>query len=202
MLLFLATALASEPSSERVGEALVEWVTAECGAAQVELHWLGLAEHLLPAEGEPLRFSGTPCGRVPRVELSTPERSVRFQPELEVLVLAPVAVHDAAVGELVTTRVGLVPSSDLREVPLSGTWQASRRIESGEAVTGWNAGPIPALDRGDTVRLLVRRGTLTVVAEGVLVEDAFLGQPVAVVNQVNNRRVEGTLIDAQTVEIH
>ncbi len=202
MVALLAIALAAEPSEDRVSSALVDWVTAECGAAQVELHWLGLAEHLLPAAGEPIRFTGTPCGRVPKVELATPERSVRFQPELEVLVLAPVAVHDASTGELVSTRVGLVPSSELRAEPLSGTWQASRRIEAGQAVTAWNAGPIPALDRGDKVQLLVRRGTLTVVAEGVLVEDAYLGQPVMAVNQVTNLRVEGILVDAETVEIH
>ncbi|MFN7142300.1 MAG: flagellar basal body P-ring formation chaperone FlgA [Myxococcota bacterium] len=107
----------------------------------------------------------------------------------------PVAVADADPGENVEFRVERVSSERLRgeePVGVEGTWTARVGLRAGEPLTSARVRPAPDLARGEKVRILVGGDGLVVTAEGEALRDAYVDEPIAVLNFSTRAVVQGT----------
>jgi flagella basal body P-ring formation protein FlgA len=94
-----------------------------------------------------------------------------------------------------------VPIEKLARQPVSTRGVARVSIHAGEPLTRLVVTTAPDLRNGAPVDIVVRRGALTVHAEGTALADATIGGHVPVLNSATKTALQGTLIDSQTVEI-
>lgn len=107
----------------------------------------------------------------------------------------PVAAADAGPGEIVDYRVERVSSERLRgeePVGVEGTWTARVGLRAGEPLTTARVRQAPDLARGERVRILAGADGLVVAAEGEALRDAFVDEPVSVLNFSTRAVVQGT----------
>jgi flagella basal body P-ring formation protein FlgA len=97
-----------------------------------------------------------------------------------------------------------VRSDSLRgETPVDATkaWEASTTLALGQPVTTLRVRPVPDRREGDGVTLVVERGPVRISAPGTLLGDAFVGQSVAVTNEVTHAVVHGQFLDDGLVHV-
>ena len=197
---------AADGSAGPLARSLVSWVAEVCGAAEVELLWLGVDEDWI-APDDALYWRGQPCRERPTLQLTVlrdgallARRTLR--PGLAVYVEVPLAIADTEAGELVRTAPGRALVQDLRGEPVGeGRWRARGHLDSGEPVTTARVEPMPDVLSGTAVTVVVHRGGLVVRAPGRLLEDAEIGRPVRVVNDATKVALEGVLTAPGVVEI-
>jgi flagella basal body P-ring formation protein FlgA len=185
--------------------ALVEYVAERCGAVRVEVRWLGLDPARLLEGGRP-GFDGDPCRANPTLTLTwsvgaDPDR-LRVRPDLVVWVPALVAARPVASGQPVEVVPGEARLSDLA----AGAWTggdavATRAMRAGEALTRSSVREVPDADSGATVVLRVTAGSLQILAEGRLLQDASVGDEVRAYNEATDAVVRGILVAPDTVEL-
>ena len=128
---------------------------------------------------------------------------VRIRPRLRVWDTIPVAQAATAPGQPVTLTMARVDLSHLNGVsvdPESGPWEARISLRAGQPVTLQAVTAVPNARSGDPVTLIAERGTLQITARGRLMDDAFLGETVAVANTTTGTVVEGILLEPDLVE--
>jgi hypothetical protein len=188
MSLFLTLGTVSALSLPEVESSLVDYAVQSCGAEKVEVSWLGLSASLPGASESKLIWSGNPCQSRPMLKLRAVEQgqlvgSWRFRPALDIWKKVPVAAADYAPDQKVDSVSGLVRLSDIQGNSVAeGAWLARVSISSGEALTDRVLRRAPDSVRGSSVRVEARAGALVVGADGKLLEDAFLGEEVRVLN--------------------
>ncbi len=76
-----------------------------------------------------------------------------------------------------------------------------RSVRPGTVLTPSMLEPLPVVKRGDTVTLLVKRGSLQIRASGKALSDAGDGARIRVRNLSSNKIVDGTVLGPRTVQI-
>lgn len=181
---------------------LVAYVTARCGAAEVEVRWLGADL----AGAEQVVFSGDACRAHPDLEVllvrgGAAER-VRIRPELAIRVPGPVAARAAAAGEAVEIVPGTIALADRVGSPVEGEgWVARTTIAAGDPVTTAVVSKPPDARSGTAVLVVAERGAVRLVAEGVLLEDARVGETVRVACEATRGTVRAELVAPDRVEV-
>jgi flagella basal body P-ring formation protein FlgA len=186
----LASALAATPV-----QAIREAAARHAGVPEVDVDvgMLGLPDAVAQRDATwDVQFpaAGTFTGATPVLLVADGAR-YQLRPRIVVTRTVPVAAAAARTGErveIVTARVG---SDRIRgEVPVAlptaagapCAWQARVAIAAGEPVTTARVRPYPDLLQGTDVKLEAGGGRLTVQAPGRLLEDAFVGARVGVLN--------------------
>jgi hypothetical protein len=196
----LALGSASALSLVEVENSLVAYATKVCSAEKVEVTWLGLRTELVGGEHAKFHWSGSPCQSRPNLKLTAVEDGIpvstwRFRPALDVWLNVPVSAQDTAIGEVVRAEAGLVRIQDIHgEFPGEGVWVARVGLEKGEPLIQRVLRHQPDTPKGARVRIESNHGPLTVSAEGRLMEDAFVGKPVRVLNLVTRVTHSGRLV--------
>ena len=106
----------------------------------------------------------------------------------------PVAVSPTAAGQRVSVTLGRVSSDRLgaQAVAPDGAWVARVRLAAGEPLTSANVRLAPDVQRGAPVRIVAAQGHVSVSAPGELLDDAFVGGRVAVLNLATRTVQSGT----------
>lgn len=204
----LALGSASALSLVEVENSLVEYATQACSAEKVEVSWLGLRADLAGGADAVYHWSGSPCQSRPNLKLTAVEDGIpvatwRFRPALNVWLSVPVSAQDTAIGEVVHAEPGLVRIQDLHgEFPGEGVWIARVGLEKGEPLTQRVLRHRPDSPKGARVRIESKHGSLTVSADGRLMEDAFFGKPVRVLNLVTRATHKGRLVAENRVVLN
>jgi hypothetical protein len=203
--LFLTLGTVSALSLPEVESSLVDYASEACGAEKVEVSWLGLSESLSGGSESKLIWSGDPCQSRPMLKLRAVEQgeligSWRFRPALEIWKKTPVAADDYGPDQRVTFETGLVRLADIQGNPVGeGAWLSRVAISSGEALTDRVLRRAPDSERGSSVRVEARAGALVVGADGRLLEDAFLGEEVRVLNLATRSTQRGRFTSGNRV---
>jgi flagella basal body P-ring formation protein FlgA len=182
---------------------LAAWAVEACEAVQVDVHHTGLAPAaLVGATG--LRWVGDPCRARPalRVEIERLDgiTTLSARPSLTLWVRAPVAARDLAPGDEIAVADGIVDQSILRGSPVAGG-VAVVALAAGTPLTSAVVAPPVDARAGDAVRIVVRRGALSVSSEGRLLADARVGATARAAADATRRVVVGVLVDPDTVEV-
>lgn len=193
------------PAALVVSQALVAYAQTKCSATRVDVHSLGVetSNWTVPYS---IQWSGDPCAARPDLMLSvstdgTTSKKMTVRPHLTAWVNAPLAAHDMDAGAAVEAAWGEVPVESLARQPIAQSGIARVRIRQGEPLTRMVVSPPLDLVQGASVSLIVRRGALTVTADGTSLHDARIGDTVRVVNSATKTTLQGVLVDAKTVEI-
>ncbi len=106
----------------------------------------------------------------------------------------PVALTPTVAGQRVPVILRRVSSDRLRAetVAPDGAWVARVRLAAGEPLTSANVRPSPDVQRGAPVRIVSAQGHVSVSAPGELLDDAFVGRRVAVLNLATRTVQSGT----------
>ena len=198
--LFLTLGAVSALSLPEVESSLVNYASQSCGAEKVEVSWLGLSDSLPGGSESKLIWSGDPCQSRPMLKLRAVEQgelvgSWRFRPALEIWKSVPVAAEDYRPDDPVRIETGLARLADIQGNPVGeGAWLARVPISSGDALTDRVLRRAPDSQRGSTVRVEARVGALVVGADGRLLEDAFLGEEVRVLNLATRSTQRGRFV--------
>lgn len=187
--------------------ALVAYATTVCQAVAVEVHTIGVTEEMV-TQGDAFRWSGDPCDPSPVLRLSIEANratvaTLTVRPSLSVWVDGWVAPEDVAPGDAVTGEPRLVrlQRGNAHRVPGAGPWQAVAPLVAGEVLTRGVVRAVPDAVRGTPVQVRVVRGGVTLKAEGRLLQDGALGEPVRVRNQATQSSLQGVLVAPDIVEI-
>lgn len=206
-----------EPQSaaDAARHALVEYIGAACHAEEVEVHALSVdlsrwnnsfdANSASPTATS-FRWSGDACSARPDLALTVLENDVAssrmsVRPHVTVWIKAPVAAFDLKPQQEIAVEWRKVPIEKLARQPIATTGIARAAIRAGEPLTRLVVTVAPDLRDGTAVDILVRRGELTVHAEGKSLADAMIGEKVAVLNSATKTALQGTVVDSHTVEI-
>ncbi len=203
MILALASlALAATPA-DAIRAAVA--TRAQVPLADVEVGPLGLLPAVASLDTDwEVRFPGDTVFRgSTAVQLTGGGRSYALRPSVVTWREVPVAAESVRAGEPVVLATARVSSDRLKsETPVSvGAWQARVAIAAGEPVTTARVRPLPDLRNGAEVRVLAGAGALQVRAPGKLMEDAFVGAPVAVLNLATKVVQRGTYRGNGTVAL-
>ena len=207
IVLLLGLTTASALSMPEVEASLEAYAKESCQASDVQVTWLGLSNMLPGGQNAELHWTGNPCQSRPLLKLKAVEGhqllgSWRMRPALDIWKPFPVAASDAAVGELVSTRVEPVLLKEIRGQQVGeGTWVARVALSEGDPLTDRVLRRRPDSARGSVVRIEVRQGALTIAADGRLMEDAFVGEDVRVLNLATRSTQRGRLVAQSRVEI-
>ena len=122
------------------------------------------------------------------------ERRYTTYTKLSVWMELPVAAAAAGPGQPVSVAVERRRRESVRSgapVDPERRWQAKGSVAAGDVLTTYKVDPVPDLLAGEPVRLVSERGALRVEAPGRLSGDAFVGEPVEVVNLATQATVTG-----------
>ena len=203
----LALNSASALSMPEVEASLEAYAKEACEASDVSVTWLGLSDSLPGTEDAQLHWSGNPCQSRPLLKLRAVEGhqllgSWRMRPALDIWTVFPVATSDSSVGEVVSSRLEPVLLQNIRGVEVGeGTWVARVSLKEGEPLTDRVLRRRPDSDRGSVVRIEIIHGALSIGADGRLMEDAFVGDDVRVLNLATRSTHTGRLVAHNRVEI-
>lgn len=206
--LFLALDSASALSLPEVETSLIAYATEECEAEQVEVKWLGLSPGLPGGPDAVFHWTGSPCQSRPSLKLTVVENQSpvgvwRFRPALSVWIKVPVAAEAVPVGGLVRFDSGLALIQNVQgEVVTEGSWVARVAIQKGEPLTRRSLRVQPDILKGTRVRIEAQHGALSVSADGKLMEDAFIGKPVRVLNLATRTTQSGRLVASDRVVLN
>lgn len=200
-MLALPFALAADPHA-----AVVAAVAQRVGvpASRVELGPLGLPEGVTAnAWTVDLPRVGPVCGSAVTLILRGDGNRYTIRPRIEAWLDVEVATADAESGTRVATETARAACTRLRgETPVgAGEWQALARLRAGDPVTSARVRRMPDVLEGAEVIVVAEVGAVAVRAPGRATDDAYVGEPVHVVNNVTNTMVVGTLADDGTVRI-
>lgn len=181
---------------------LTAHVASTCPGVRATVLDVGVLESVLPEadwlltgeacrERPLLRLVGSVDGRV--------VRTVTLRPRLELERKGWTLVRDVEPGDAVELTEAWVPH-ELPAVP-RGRLRAVRALRAGQPVGAFDVDVVPDAPRGSRVDLVVRRGALTLTAEGRLLADASLDAETRAVNPVTGAVLKGILTDPTTVEI-
>ena len=196
----LALGSVSALSLPEVESSLADYATESCSAKKVDVSWLGLSESLPGDSGAKLLWSGDPCQSRPMLKLRAVEDGIligswRFRPALEIWKEVKVAANDAAQNEPVEAISGLARISEIQGAEVGeGSWIARTPIKAGQPLTDRVLKRSPDSDRGSMVRIEARIGSLVVGADGRLMEDAFIGEEVRVLNLATRSTQRGRFL--------
>ena len=109
----------------------------------------------------------------------------------------PVAIRPLARGEIVGPADVEYVEMELQE-PLdgwvvTGGFRAARHIPAGTVLTSRWVERVPDVERGASVPVAARVGSVVVVVAGVAAQDGFAGEGMEVVNPDSGKRLYGTL---------
>ena len=207
------TGLSQEDMVARIEMALVEHVSQrlEIHPGDVELLFLGLAQPLSCGEDVRLdvrsspneHFTGHASVQITGWDSTGQCARVKLRPRLRVWDTVSVASSDTAVGQSIKLTMARIDLSRLHGIPVdpeSGPWEARLSLEAGQPVTLQSVKAVPTARSGDSVTLIAARGTLQIKATGRLMDDAQLGETVAVANTATGTVVEGILLEPTLVE--
>lgn len=203
MLIALASVALAATPTDAVRAAVA--ARAQVPVADVEVGPLGLlpAVAALDTDWE-VRFPGDAAFRgSTAVQLTGGGRSYALRPHVITWREVPVAAESVRAGDAVVLTVARVASDRLKsETPVAaGAWQARVALAAGEPVTTARVRPLPDLRNGAEVKVLAGSGGLQVRAPGKLMEDAFVGAPVAVLNLATKAVQRGTYRGDGTVAL-
>jgi len=199
---------ASALSLPEVEASLVAYATASCSAEKVDVTWLGLRAELPGGSKASFHWSGSPCQSRPKLKLTAVENGVpvgvwHFRPALDVWINVPVAAQSASAGEPVKSEDGMVRIQDVQgDLAGEGVWIARVALEKGEALTRRVLRIRPDSAKGSRVRIESRQGPLTVSADGRLMEDAFVGKSVRVLNLATKSTQKGRFLALNRVVLN
>lgn len=193
------------PVQETVLDALTDMVATACSAEQVDVHHLGL-HHNVYKDGVSFRWTGNPCRRNPRLNLSVIRETgevhtVVVQPALSIWVKAPVAAADVTAGQLVIPTTALVEVGTFAGTFMSAGGEARVPIPKGKALTTMNVRKPFDARTGAHVTLMVSRGPIELQVAGRLMENGRVGDLVRVENTHTHTVIRGTLVASDTVQI-
>jgi len=193
------------PVQETVLEALTEMVANACVAEKVDVHHLGL-HHNVYKEGISFRWTGNPCRRNPRLNLSVVRETgevhtVVVQPALSIWVKAPVAARSVTAGQLVIPTTALVEVGSFSGEFMPAGGEARVPIAEGKPLTNMNVRTPFDARTGAHVTLMVSRGPIELQVAGRLMENGRVGDLVRVENTHTHTVIRGTLVAADTVQI-
>jgi len=206
--LFLALNSASALSLPEVETSLIAYATEECEAQQVEVKWLGLSPDLPGGSDSVFHWSGSPCHSRPTLKLTVVENELpvgvwRFRPALNVWIEVPVAAEAIPVGSLVKAAPGVALIQNIQgQVVSDGAWIARVALRKGEPLTQRKLRVQPDIPKGSRVRIEAQHGALSVSADGKLMEDAFIGKPVRVLNLATRTTQRGRLVASDRVVLN
>jgi flagella basal body P-ring formation protein FlgA len=204
----LALGSASALSLPEVEASLVAYATSFCSAEKVDVKWLGLGAALPGGPKASFHWLGSPCQSRPKLKLTVVENGVpvgvwHFRPALDVWINVPVAAESVSAGEAVTSEEGLVRIQDVQgDLAGDGVWVARVSLKKGEALTRRVLKIQPDSVKGSRVRIETRQGPLTVSADGRLMEDAFVGKSVRVLNLATKSTQKGRLVALNRVVLN
>ncbi len=187
--------------------ALAAYVQQQCGAVDVEVHAVAVDDAAVHG-AERVRWAGDPCRPWPVLRLEVLRDgavAARYtvRPSVTVWVEGWVAAAPAAPGEAVAGargRFALGRGVALR-VQDEGPWRAAAAIEAGQPLTRDVVEPLPDATRGAEVQLVVQKGGITLTADGRLLQDGTVGEPVRVRNDATQTAQVGVLVAPRTVEL-
>lgn len=203
MLFVLASvALAATPiDAIRVAVA----ARAKVPLADVEVGSLGLLPAVAALDTDwDVQFPGDALFRgSTAVQLRGGGRTYALRPHVITWREMPVAAESVRAGDAIQLTTARVASDRLRsETPVApGDWLARVAIGAGEPVTTARVRVLPDLRAGAEVKVLAGVGGLQVRAPGKLMEDAFVGAPVAVLNLATKVVQRGTYRGDGTVAL-
>lgn len=184
--------------------ALVAHVEARCReVAEVRVDSLGIAADKL-VEGSGYAWEGDPCRPAPTLRLREygTERAWYVKPSYSVLVHTPVATEGVRAGQEVPYEMGVADLRHVRGTPVGqGTWRARTTVAAGTPITLSLVTPLPDAARGAPIALVVTRGKLRIEADGELLNDARVGEPVRALNHATRATVRGILVQPDVVEV-
>ncbi len=204
----LALGSSSALSLSVVEASLVDYATSSCSAEKVDVIWLGLGADLPGGPEASFHWLGSPCQSRPKLKLTAVENGVpvgvwHFRPALDVWINVPVAAQSVSAGEAVKSEHGLVRIQDVQgDLAGDGVWLARVSLKKGEALTRRVLKAQPDSAKGSRVRIESRKGPLTVSADGRLMEDAFVGKSVRVLNLATKSTHKGRFVALNRVVLN
>ena len=196
--------MADLPPPPPVETALVEYVQERCEATGVEVLHLGVRAEGL--DGAEVHWSGDPCSAQPDLQLivSRPDRltELTVRPRLAIAVPVWVVAESVEAGQPISARRGEALLHTLRGTPVDrGEWVARKPLRPGTALTDATVTLPVQAQTGDAVEIVMTSGALTIKAQGRLLQNARIGDPVQVANQATGLAQRGVLVSPQRVEI-
>ncbi len=120
-----------------------------------------------------------------------------------------VAARDLRRGDIITAEDLKIAKVELRNAKPDGRGieeliglRAKRTILQDTAFTSLNVEPIPVIERGDNVTIVVYTGSLVVTAPGVAKGTGGIGETVSVENSLSKQIVQAEIIDKETVQVN
>jgi flagella basal body P-ring formation protein FlgA len=183
--------------------ALTAHVAATCPDTRATVLDLGHP----PETGAPVVWSiqGNPCRERPLLRAvgrreGAVVRSVTLRPHLDLERRGWIVEKAVDAGRVVDLTPAWVPFRTPRLRDTTGL-EARRDLVAGQVVTPLDVEARMDAHKGDTVAIVVRRGSLTLTAEGRLLTDARLDAPARALNPSTGTVLRGVLVDSKTVEI-
>lgn len=93
------------------------------------------------------------------------------------------------------------PLNALSDVSQAVGRMTGRRLGEGERVSGSFLSAVPVVRRGDSVSIVVRKGTLSLRIPGEVLEDGAVGDKVRVRNVQSKRILEASVVSGEEVEV-
>lgn len=188
-------------------EALAAYATLVCNASSVEVHTLGVTAEMV-AQGDTWRWSGDPCDPRPALRLAVEASgqvvaNLTVRPTMTVWVSGWLAPSEVSPGQVVTGDPGPIAldRGTAHRVPHAGPWQAVAPLDAGDVLTRGVVRRVPDAVRGTPVQVKVMRGGVTLTADGKLLQDGAIGEPVRVQNDATRASLRGVLVTPEIVEI-
>lgn len=193
MIFLVALAQAADPAV-----ALQEAVAARLGVGleDVKVQRLGISG----APADATWQVGLPTGRcwggiTVRLDGTTPDGKVRHYTAYATISAwdqVPVADHAVTPGGAVSFHLERQQLDLLSGEPVEeGRWRARVNLHAGEPLVVGRVEPMPDALSGTPVEVQVRAGSLQIKAPGQLEADAWVGQPVRVMNLVTHTVLTG-----------
>ncbi len=194
LVLLAGTVFAATPA-----DAIASAVASRAGVpvTDVEVRELGLSAEWLAQDADwvvDLPVAQTRFAGATPVVLRQGATRFPLRPRVVTYAEIPVAASSVKSGEPVVLATARIASDRLRsEEPVpAGAWVARVAIAAGEPVTTARARRAPDLADGADVKVLAGAGPLRVAAPGKLMEDAYVGAPVSVLNLATRAVLHGT----------
>lgn len=143
------------------------------------------------------------CGSVPMV-LTAEGRRHAIRAPITVWHTAPVATAPVTAGQRVPLGSARVSCESLHgETPVDPgrPYEARVAFAAGAPVTTARVRAWPDVEKGAEVRIVAAAGRLTVAAPGELLQDAYTGRPVAVLNLATHAVLTGTYTGNNVVKL-
>ncbi|MFA5928594.1 MAG: flagellar basal body P-ring formation chaperone FlgA [Candidatus Margulisiibacteriota bacterium] len=131
---------------------------------------------------------------------------------LDLKVLNPVAYSSRLIyrGEIfgednvvfVTRNSLTLPGSVFKSLAELKDCEARYDISESRLLTGASIRKIPVLKKGSKINLVFAQGRLKVTAEGLAMQDGYIGEKIKVQNLASRKYLEGKVVDQYTVSVN